>query len=118
MQKKSKPVLYPLPINLPDDIGSMTINNLINSEDTEFSKKGNKISIKRATDIGIATLEIESYDTGRKTITQSTVPHLSKKADYRDDIIEMKKSGMRNKDIAFKLGISESYVTKLSKKKS
>ncbi len=110
-----KPVPYSLPITLPDTIGNVTVNELINASDSEVLKKGNKISIRRVTDIGIATLEIESYDTGRKKITQSAVPHLSKKADYIDDIIEMKKCGMKQKDIAFHLGISESYVTKLLK---
>ncbi len=117
MSKKAKPALVPIPISLPDDIGGTTLNELLNDKDTEIAKKGNKISFKRATDFGIATLEIETFDTGRTTISQSTVPSRVPKSDYIDDIVEMKKRGMKQKDIAFQLGISESYVTKLLKDK-
>ena len=115
MSNKPKLAISPIPISLPDNVGSMTLNEIINDPNTEFLKKGNKISIKRATDIGIATLEIKQYDTGRKTITQTTIPMQTKKSDYIDDIIQMKQCGMSQKDIAFQLGISESYVTKLLK---
>lgn len=117
MSKKTKAAIVPIPISLPDEIGGTTLNELLNDKDTEFLKKGNKISFKRATSIGIATLEIETFDTGRTTITQSTVPSRIPKSDYIDDIIEMKKRGMKQKDIAFQLGISESYITKLLKEK-
>lgn len=119
MKKKLKPVaqpaVVPIPITLPSDLGNTTLNELLNAEDTEFTKKGNKLSFRRCTNYGTATLEIESFDTGRKMITQSTVPSKRKKADYINDIIEMKKKGMKQKDIAFYLGISESYVTMLLK---
>lgn len=115
MSEKFKPAFLPIPISLPDDIGNTTLNELLNDKDTEFVKKGNKISFKRATDIGIATLEIETFDTGRTTITQSTVPSRVPKSNYIDEIIAMKNRGMKQKDIAFRLGISESYVTKLLK---
>lgn len=115
MRKKAIPVLIPAPISLPGDIGNTTLNELLNDKDTEILKKGNKLSFKRVTDIGVATLEIETFETGRSTISQSTVPSRSPKSDYIDDIIEMKKHGMKQKDIAFQLGISESYVTKLLK---
>ncbi len=115
MSPKTKPAIVPIPISLPDDIGNTTLNDLLNDKNTEFSKKGNKISFKRATDIGIATLEIETFDTGRTTITQSTAPSRTSKYDYIDDIIEMKNRGMKQKDIAFQLNISESYISKLLK---
>ena len=111
----SKKIINPLTVTLPENLGNQTLNQLLNSEDTEFTKKGNKVSIRRRTDFGTATLELESFDTGRRTTTQSVVPSKSKKADYLDDIIQMKKSGMKQKDIAFQLGISEAYVTKLLK---
>lgn len=115
MREKPISPIGPIPISLPEDIGNTTLNDLLNSEDTEFTKRGNKMSFRRCADFGTATLEIESYDTGRKTITQSTVPIRGKKANYIDDILEMKRSGMKQKDIAFRLGISEAYVTKLLK---
>lgn len=115
MHKKLKPAIVPIHFSLPADIGNKTLNELLLDNNTEFSKKRNRISIKRATDIGIATLEIETFDTGRTTFSQSTVPSHAKKSEYINDIVEMKKQGMKQKDIAFQLGISESYVTKLLK---
>lgn len=112
---KKKSSIIPVSISLPEEIGNITLNQLLSFNDTEFKKKGNKMSFRRSTDFGVATLEIESYETGRKTICQSTVPKKNKKADYIEDIIEMKKQGMKQKDIAFQLGISEAYVTKLLK---
>lgn len=115
MSKKLITPITPLPLSLPEDIGNTTLNDLLNSKDTEFTKRGNKMSFRRCTDFGTATLEIESYDTGRQTITQSTAPIREKKSNYIEDIVEMKRNGMKQKDIAFRLGISESYVTKLLK---
>lgn len=115
MPKKPISPVSPVPISLPEDLGNTTLNDLLNDKDTEFTKRGNKMSFRRCTDFGTATLEIESYDTGRQTITQSTAPNMGQKSNYIDDIIQMKESGMKQKDIAFRLGISESYVTKLLK---
>ena len=115
MPKKPISPIRPIPISLPDELGNTTLNDLLNANDTEFTKRGNKMSFRRCTEFGTATLEIESYDTGRQTITQSTAPLRGKKANYIDDILEMKRSGMKQKDIAFRLGISEAYVTKLLK---
>lgn len=105
--------LVPALISLPEELGNTTLNQLLQHNDTEIIKKGNKLSFRRNTDFGIATLEIETYETGRKNISQSTVPKRCPKSAYIYDIIKMKQNGMKQKDIAFQLGISESYVTKL-----
>lgn len=115
MGKKAISPINPVPLSLPEELGNTTLNELLNDENTEFIKKGNKMSFRKNTEFGVATLEIESYDTGRQTICQSTVPKRAKKADHIDDIIQMKKNGIKQKDIAFRLGMSEPYVTKLLK---
>ncbi len=114
-EKKARPALIPTHISLPTELGDMTVNQLINDDNTEVYKKKNKLSMRRKTEFGIATLEIESYDTGRNTICQTTVPHREKKKDYLDDILAMKQQKVSQKEIAFKLGLSESYVSKLLK---
>lgn len=98
---------------LPDEINNITIGELINHPDTDVVKKGNKLSMRRRMEHGIATLELSSYPTGRQGLKMSSVPHRERKKDYKEDIIAMKQDGMRQKDIAFELGISESYVTKI-----
>ena len=113
MTKKIISPIHPATLSLPETLGNTTLNDLLIDENTEVVKKKNKLSFRRNTEFGVATLEIESYDSGRKTIFQSTIPKKDKKADHVDDIIKMKKNGIKQKDIAFQLGMSESYVTKL-----
>lgn len=108
-------VLSPIFTNLPDKIGNMTVSDLLQSENSEIHYKKGKLSIRNCTDEITATLEIGSYPTGRKTASLSSVPTQGKKADYLDDIRQMLSEGMKQKDIAFELGISEAYVTQLKK---
>lgn len=105
----------PLSPVLPKVFGDTTINDLM-SDDIEFTKKGNKVTMRRQNDFGTSTAEMEISESGRTTIIQSSVPHQEKKADYLEDIIEMKKRGISQKDIAFRLKLSESYVSKSLKK--
>ncbi len=100
-------------LHLPSKISSLTIGELLNHPDTVVVKKGNKLSMRRQTEDGVATLELSSYATGRQEAKMSSLPRRERKKDYREDIIAMKRSGMLQKDIAFELGISESYVTKI-----
>lgn len=103
-------------LSLPDEIGNVTVNDLLNHPDTDMVKKGNKVSIRRRSEHGVTTLEFTSYETGRSEFRSASVPHLERKKDYLDDILAMKRSGMRQKDIAFELGISEAYVSKILRK--
>ena len=47
---------------------------------------------------------------------EDNLPKKNKKKDYTNEIKQLKKAGMKQKDIAFELGMSEAYVSKLSKK--
>lgn len=114
MSEILKPLMVPI-ISLPDNLGNMTVNELLCMPDTEITKKGNKLQLRRITNFGTATLEINTYDTNIKTVFQSSVPSHPGKKELLPDIIRMKKAGVLQKDIAFQLGISESYVTKLLK---
>lgn len=105
----------PISFNLPNKIGNMTVSDLMQSENSEIHYKKGKLSIRNCTDEITTTLEIASYPTGRKTTRLSSVPTQGKKADYLDDVRQMLAEGMKQKDIAFELGISESYVTQLKK---
>ena len=111
-----KNVPSPVSFNLPDKIRDMTVSDLIQSENSEIHYEKGRLSVRNCIDDITATLEISSYPTGRKTAHLSSVPTQSKKADYLDDIRQMLAEGMKQKDIAFQLGISEAYVTQLKKK--
>lgn len=100
-------------LRLPDEIGTISLNDLMNHPDTEVMKKGNTLLLRRRLAQGVTTVEFSSYSTERQEMKFSSVPHREYKKDYKEDIIAMKKIGMRQKDIAFELGISESYVSSI-----
>lgn len=102
-------------LSLPDSIGELTINQFMDHPDTEIVKKGNRLSIRRKTDLWTAVLEFISYDSGYKSIQMSSAPRKEFKRDYESDIRQMKCDGMSQKDIAFNLGISESYISQILK---
>ncbi len=104
-------------LSLPDEIGNSTVNELMRHPDTDVIKHGNRVSLRRRSEYGVATLEFTSYDTGRRTAKMSSVPNRERKKDFTEDIIAMKQDGMRQKDIAFELGISESYVSRILRQK-
>lgn len=62
---------------------------------------------------GVATIEYASYDSGYRSLRATSAPRKSQKKDYAEDIIRMKREGIPQKDIAFTLGISESYVSSI-----
>lgn len=100
-------------LSLPNEIGNVTVNDLMNHPDTEVIKRGNKLSLRRRSEHGVTTLEFSSYSSGRQEMKVSSTPRYELKKDHKDDIILMKKNGMPQKDIAFELGISESYVSNI-----
>ena len=99
-----------------NEIGNSTINELLSDPNTEITKKGNRLSMRHRSKNGVATLELSSYDTERRELRMSSVPNKSYKVDYTNDILEMKRQGMLQKDIAFELGISEAYVSLILKR--
>ena len=103
-------------LNLPTDISDMRISDLISSTDAEIHIKNGNVSIRKQTKEGVATFQFNSYSTGRQSSKFSSVPPKRKKLDYLDDILEMYNSGMKQKDIAYELGISPAYVCQISKK--
>lgn len=100
-----------------DEFGGITLKDLMDNPSTDIVKKGNKISLRREVeDIGIVTVTIDQLsNTDGVIMTKTKIPSCEKKSDYLDSIIELKKKGYKQKDIAFKLNISESYITKLLK---
>lgn len=100
-----------------DELGRKTFNDLLNNPSTDIVKKGNKISLRSKVEgTGIVTVTIDKLsNTDGVIMTKTKIPSCEKKSDYLDSIIELKKKGYKQKDIAFELNISESYITKLLK---
>lgn len=100
-----------------EKIVNLTIIDLINDPRTDISKRGNKISMRYQTEDGVASFEFATYETERQTLRASSGSGKSYKKEYAPDIQQMKEQGMSQKDIAFELGISESYVSQILKRK-
>ncbi len=100
---------------LLSEIGNLTINQILDNPNTEIIKKGNRMSIRYNSKLGIMTAELASYSTNHCELRVSSVPNKTRKIDYIENILEMKKQGMLQKDIAFELDISEPYVSYILK---
>lgn len=99
-------------------IGNMTLNEIMNSADTDIIKRGNKLSMRRKTASGVFTFEYAEYDSGRQEAKSSNVPTHKYKKDFEQDVVDMKRQGYLQKDIAFELGMSEAYVSRILKKRT
>lgn len=101
---------------VPASIANTTIGELLNSENIEIHKKGNSISMRTGVENSVVSLTINQYESGGNTYHGTVFPTTPKKKDLIKDIRKMKKEGIKQKDIAFQLGISPGYVTQLLKK--
>ncbi len=104
-------------LSLPEEIGNLTLNDLLNHPDTDVSKHGNKLALRRDTTNEIITLTIATRTAGSRETSLSTDGNRPLKKNYKDDILEMKKQGMSQKDIAMEFGISESYVSAIIRRR-
>lgn len=109
--------LNPITDNLPKGLKDRTIAEIMNTKDSELHYKNGKLSVRSKGNGYVATLEISQFETGRHTTSFSSVPDKSCKKDFKQDIIEMKSQGMKQKDIAFQLGISPAYVSRILREK-
>ena len=103
-------------VNLRSLLKNTTLNDLIHSDDVDLHKTKGKLAIRKSTSEGTLTIQYEEYGDGYRKCIQTAVPKKNKKKDYTTEIKQLKKAGMKQKDIAFELGMSEAYVSKLSKK--
>ena len=71
-----------------------------------------KIKLQKKVDNTLLTIQIDSYEEGTFT-TFGKVVLPDKKSDYTDTVLSMLSNGEKQKDIAFKLGISQSLVSKI-----
>lgn len=102
---------------LPQNIGNMTLNELMNQEDVEIIKKGKSVKMKRALENKTISIEVRSYDDGQ-TISQSKFNKPESKKDLAETVRRMYyEDKMRQEDIAFTLDISQAYVSILLNKK-
>lgn len=112
MDKKRSKYRTMIDVKLPDGLEDMSIGDLIRDKDSEIHIRNGKISIRRVSKDSIAYFEFTTYETRKLGDLHSSSAKL-KKSDYANHIRSMLTQGMAQKDIAFELGISPAYVSKI-----
>lgn len=96
------------------EIADLTIDEIQqNADKLEITK--DKVKMVKQIGNEVLTVVINSYKEGRfMTIGKVNMP--KKKSDYKETVLEMLKEGYTQTEIAFKLGISQSLVSKIKRK--
>lgn len=95
------------------DIQNMTLAEIQNDADEIIIKK-NQLKIQKRTNDEIITIQIDSFPDGQ-FMNLGRVKQPEKKSDLKETILMLLDQGFKQKDIAFKLGISQSLVSKIKK---
>lgn len=92
------------------DLGRMTLDELRSNADKVLIN-GNKTKIQKKVDNQVVNIEITSYPTGEKR--EVSYNNTSNREDLLQTIIMKLKAGESQEDIAFELGKSQSYISKV-----
>lgn len=103
---------------IPEVLAQKKIGELLqDSCDNEIVVRNKSVTMRKMSDDGILTVSYTARSNGGYEITQTENPIQSEKKDNLPFIEEMLKDGKSQKDIAYELGMSPSYVSKLLKDK-
>ena len=103
----------------PGDLGeldSFTLSDLLRDKEAEILKKGSVLKVRKRVDDHLVTLEVRSYPDGM-SLSQSSFKNNGKKKKLAGTVKAMRAEGKTQQEIAYNLGISQSYVVKLLKNK-
>ncbi len=107
----------PINIPIPQPILNKSIGDFLYDKNTDLSIRNGQFSMRTTQENFIITIQSNMSQTGRTKSIYSSIPIPTddKKTYYIENIKQMLKEGMLQKDIAFELGISPSYVNQLIK---
>ena len=97
---------------LPGNIGRMTINELLQSDDTEIEKKGRKLKVRRSVPGGTICFEHTKYDDG-DYLSVSGIHRKRKKKELASTVKQMRNEGMTYQEISRRTGMSTTYARRL-----
>ena len=97
---------------LPEDVSSMTIRELLQSDDTEITKKGKKLKLKRDTPESTIYFEYTEYEDGH-ALYGSQIPTKAKKKELATTVRQMREEGMTYQEISKRTGMSTTYARHL-----
>lgn len=101
---------------VPSDFADKTISELIKENNTEFTYQNGNFAIRKTTQDSILTINYTHFSNGGQELKATNHPCQNEKKDNLPFIKEMINKGKSQKEIAFELGLSPSYVSRLLKK--
>ncbi len=103
---------------LPKELKDMTLEELVETCD-EFIIKDTVVTMKKDVKEGQFTLKFQNYTSDylvrQRLVQEIKAKNIFTKLEYRDYVMELQKVGMTQMEISRLLGISQAYVSKLSK---
>lgn len=94
-----------------NDLGKLTLEEIQQTADkVEITK--DKVKIQKQMGSEILTVQIDAYPDGN-FMTLGKVEMPERKSDYTETVLIMLSQGYKQKDIAFKLGISQTLVSRI-----
>ena len=98
-----------------NDLGKLTLEEIQkNADKVEITK--DRLKIQKQMGNEILTVQIDSYPDGN-FMTLGNIEMPKNKSDYRETVLMMLNQGYKQNDIAFKLGISQTLVSKIKNNK-
>lgn len=102
---------------IPSTLFHKTIGEIMKEPNTEISAKNGSVVIRNKKPDIVCTIALDTFSNGGGEVKATVHPCQSEKKNNRPIIEEMVKRGKSQKDIAYELGMSQSYVSKLLKDK-
>lgn len=102
---------------IPQSLSNKTIGEIIKAPNTELSAKNGSVVIRNKTPGLVYTFAVNTFSNGGGEMKTTAHPCQNVKKSNKPIIKEMAKRGKSQKDIAYELGMSQSYVSKLLKDK-
>lgn len=96
-----------------DNFVNQNFSQLTDGKLTIDKSKGTAI-FSGTKDGQLYTISIEESELGQSK-TETIYQELPRKSDYKDEVKRLRKQGLKQIEIALRLGISQSLVSKLSK---
>lgn len=101
---------------VPADFINKSIGELMQEENTDVVIRNGSISMRKVDSDGVITASYTKFSNGGAEVKATSNPHQLEKKDNLPYIKEMLKGGKTQKEVAYELGMSPSYVSKLLKK--
>lgn len=100
---------------VPQDIGDMTLKDLMFCKDVEVHKKNNVLKMRRTTPSETVMVEIRSYDDAA-TVSQSRALRDKPFSQMESTIAQMRAEGKTQAEVAAILGTTQTNISKIEKK--